>query len=188
MARIEPSTYEPDVAIPPGDTVAEMLRELEISVFQFSEISGLTLEEIEELFDGDMEVSISLAETLSTCLNLPVTFWLNLERNYRLTLQRLKAKVQAVEGEAFSRKFPLKEVGLDWAADRLERSYESPWISVEERMPASEQHVIAFRDGDCENCYYSAPDGVWISATRPVSWDKGPSHWMPLPDPPDGST
>ena len=62
------------------------------------------------------------------------------------------------------------------------------WISVEERLPDEEQHVLAYWPATASD------DEPWISVAWVFEGDKwqdlevelkSPSHWMPLPEPPE---
>ena len=62
------------------------------------------------------------------------------------------------------------------------------WIPVEERLPDEEQHVLAYWPATASD------DEPWISVAWVFEGDKwqdlemelkSPSHWMPLPEPPE---
>lgn len=64
------------------------------------------------------------------------------------------------------------------------------WISVEERLPEKSVPVLAYKDGRIWYCERNWQSGCWESlsfaATKEYGmyWSKGPTHWMPLPEPP----
>ena len=55
------------------------------------------------------------------------------------------------------------------------------WIPVSEMLPPDEVVVLAYRNR-CE--YGFRRDGVWIDTLYGGVLGNGPSHWMPLPEPP----
>ena len=52
----------------------------------------------------------------------------------------------------------------------------SEWISVEDRLPDENQHVLAYRK--CRNPQVAIQAIVWFCDEDMFT------HWMPLPDPP----
>jgi hypothetical protein len=63
---------------------------------------------------------------------------------------------------------------------------ESQWIPVAERMPEDRTVVLAWNGKRVAFGYVS--DGSWIDTLYGWCIPGGPSHWMPLPEPPEGKT
>lgn len=97
MPRIAPAEYTPDVAIPPGETIRETLGALGMSQAELAERMGRPPTKINEIIQGRRAITVDTAIALERVLTLPANFWLNLEKNFRLTLARLK------EAEALKR-------------------------------------------------------------------------------------
>lgn len=117
MARIEPSHYEPDVAIPPGATILEALRENGMTQTEFAERMGRPLNKMNEVIRGKRAITPDTAHALALVLGLPAHFWMNLETNYQLTLKRLDAEVRFRKESAALKRFPLREmIKLGWVA------------------------------------------------------------------------
>lgn len=57
------------------------------------------------------------------------------------------------------------------------------WISVKDRLPEAEQRVVIFDRGQFSVSYLTAW-GHWAIEQQDVM--KEPTHWMPLPKPPEG--
>ena len=58
------------------------------------------------------------------------------------------------------------------------------WVSVEERRPQTENDVFALLAcGDCAVVWYTG--SVWRVRWDGSRLDREPTHWMPLPEPPD---
>ncbi len=90
MTQIPPRQYEPDTAIPPGATVKEMLSSLCMTQEDLAERMGKRPSQINEIVSGKRPVSVETAIAFELVLGLPADFWINLEKNYRLSLARLK--------------------------------------------------------------------------------------------------
>ena len=62
------------------------------------------------------------------------------------------------------------------------------WVSVEDRLPEPGARVIV-TDGVFVGEWYKAVDGTWnrySGVPIQVSIGRTPTHWMPLPDAPEG--
>lgn len=67
----------------------DILDEWDLSEERFSEMSGLSMEEVDGLLRGTLLIDIRVAEKL-TCLGAPARFWLRREQLYREEVLRLK--------------------------------------------------------------------------------------------------
>lgn len=82
------------------------------------------------------------------------------------------------------------EAGIDRCYELAKQveSAQPKWISVEERLPVEDETVIVCAD---DGCVYAAQywgHGKWrrelIGCIRSDT-DVAPTHWMPLPEPPE---
>jgi hypothetical protein len=55
------------------------------------------------------------------------------------------------------------------------------WIPVSERLPDKSGGYLIFNCG-CENAYFDFKDGSWETETM---FNVEPTHWQPLPPPPE---
>jgi len=55
----------------------------------------------------------------------------------------------------------------------------SEWISVEDRLPEQDVDVLFYWKGD--GCQIDCIE----DADNPLDWAYEPTHWMPLPSPPE---
>lgn len=61
------------------------------------------------------------------------------------------------------------------------------WVSVEDRLPASGQNVIATNGSDVGEAWYASLSRSWYRYNG-LEWNRicrEVTHWMPLPAPPD---
>ena len=86
---IEPTKYEPDIAIPPGETIKEMMDEREWSEWELADRMRVPVYVVKEIIQGKRAIVPGWAAALERVFAMPESFWLNLEKNYRLALARL---------------------------------------------------------------------------------------------------
>lgn len=110
MATIAPSVYRPAVAIPPGETILEMLQDKGMTQTEFAERMGRPLNKLNEIINGKRAITPDTACSLELVLGLTAQFWLNLETNYQLALKRLEARKRLEEEAKFLGLFPFKEM------------------------------------------------------------------------------
>ncbi|MFC2006036.1 HigA family addiction module antitoxin [Chloroflexota bacterium] len=76
----------PDIAIPPGEYLAEEIEARGISQKELSRRMGRPLNAINEIINGKKAITAETALQLEEVMpEIPARFWLNLETDYRLT-------------------------------------------------------------------------------------------------------
>lgn len=83
MTSIPPAEYKADVKYSPGDTLRQLINELNINKFELSDKLNISIVALENLLKGNYPISSDLALRLELATNLPNSFWLNLERQWR---------------------------------------------------------------------------------------------------------
>jgi plasmid maintenance system antidote protein VapI len=101
--------FDPDYATPPGETLADLLEEKNIST-----IRGLSTATVEQIIKNQRRITRPIARRLEQELGVPEHVWMNLEDNYQKDRARqLAASVRNfVCSILFSRIFLL---GIVWA-------------------------------------------------------------------------
>ncbi|KMP10608.1 hypothetical protein UR09_05735 [Candidatus Nitromaritima sp. SCGC AAA799-A02] len=102
--------FEPDYAIPPGETVQETLDHLGMSQADLAERTGKTPKHINEIVKGKAPITPGTSLELERVLGAPANFWNNLEKNYREALARLDEKKRLDKEGKWLEKFPLKDL------------------------------------------------------------------------------
>ena len=82
--------FQPDWLSAPGDTIAEALRERDLSNQDFAHALSLSNEEFENLVAGRQTITIGLARRLSTVIGASVEFWMSRDFQYRQDAKRLE--------------------------------------------------------------------------------------------------
>lgn len=76
----------PDVAIPPGEYLAEEIEARGISQKELARLMGRPVNAINEIINGKKAITAETALQLEAAMpEIPARFWLNLETDYRLT-------------------------------------------------------------------------------------------------------
>jgi Zn-dependent peptidase ImmA (M78 family)/plasmid maintenance system antidote protein VapI len=116
------TSFNPDWASPPGDTVAAVLRERKVSSDQFCTMLGRSKESVDELLDGQLEITEDLAELLSEVLGGSKEFWSAREAVFRAALQRLEDQVEDESAQAWVKTVPFRDMAkLGWVRSTRRR-------------------------------------------------------------------
>ena len=86
------TSFSPLWVSPPGDTIADLLEEYHWSKEQLAERLGYKAEEIDQLIDGKLAITIEIAQMLAKVLGSTTEFWLMRENQYRTSLAKIEKK------------------------------------------------------------------------------------------------
>ena len=79
--------YTPDWVSPPGETLADILKERKITKSEFAQRMGLPKKTINQLIKGKVEITVRIAYKMELALSIPTArFWIDRERLYRESL------------------------------------------------------------------------------------------------------
>src|SRR2546422_545901 len=98
MGAEQTFVYSPDYAVPPGDTLLEVMESLGITQADLAERTGRPTKRINEIVKGKAAITPETALQLERVLGVPASFWNNLEQNYRTALARA-AERERLEGQ-----------------------------------------------------------------------------------------
>ena len=93
--------FEPDYAIPPGETLKEVMESLNMTQKELAIRTGLTVQSLNRIFKGGQPISYETANKLELATGVPASMWNNLEAQYREQLAKTKERNQL-------------ETDLDW--------------------------------------------------------------------------
>ena len=124
--------FEPDFAVPPGETLAEMLESLGMTQAELAERMGRPLKTINEIVAGKAMITADTALQLEKVLGVPASFWSNRERLFRDALARRRET-----GEL--------ECQLDWLKTLpVKELIRAGWISAVAEPVAQLRVVLGF--------------------------------------------
>lgn len=102
--------YTPDYAVPPGETLEEIINSLNISQAELAKRTGRPLKTINEIVKGKAAITAETALQFERALGVPASFWNNLERNYQEALAALKEQRALEVAKEWADGFPAKEL------------------------------------------------------------------------------
>ncbi len=84
--------FEPDYAIPPGETLKEVMESLNMSQKELAIRTGVTVQTLNRIFKGEQPISYETSNKLELATGVPARMWNNLEAQYREQLTKLKER------------------------------------------------------------------------------------------------
>ena len=81
--------FEPDFAVPPGETLKEVIQALAMSQKQLADRTGLTVQSIHRIMNSDEPITLETASRLQLATGVPASLWNNLELQYRQQMGNL---------------------------------------------------------------------------------------------------
>lgn len=128
MGNKENLTYEPDYAVPPGDTLQETLEHLGMSQAELADRTGLTLKHINRIIKGKEPITERTAIQFEKVFRVPYSFWVNLENQYRKALAKIEEKARLEKQVKILNDFPtwdLVKLGfLSSTRDKTQKTFE----------------------------------------------------------------
>jgi len=110
MARIKPRPYAPDVAIPPGATILEMIAEKGITQAGLAERMKRPANKVNEILHGKRAITPDTAMELELVLGIPAYVWLELENNFPIARKQLDAQERVQEEVDALKNFPVRRM------------------------------------------------------------------------------
>src|SRR5258705_546079 len=143
------SEFRPDWASAPGDTIADILRERNLSEVEFAAGIGRPLEEAKNLLHGRANITIAIARRLEGMLGASVEFWMSRDFQYQQDI----ARIDKIEKKWLS-ELPLDDmVRLGWLpkprpSDEVAsclRFFDVPTVAAWKEAYADIKQMVAFR-------------------------------------------
>ena len=100
----------PDIAIPPGETLAETLDALGLTQAELARRAGRPVQAISEIIQGKKEITPETALELERVLGVPAHVWIRLEADYRIVKARLADQERLKEEIPLAEQYPYKEM------------------------------------------------------------------------------
>lgn len=101
---------ETDWALPPGETLLELLEERGMSQRELARRTGLSAKHVNKLLHGLVPLSADVAVRLERVTGAPAYIWNRLEAGYRSDLERIRSKQDLLADVAWLQDFPVREL------------------------------------------------------------------------------
>ena len=106
-----------DLAIPPGETLADEIASRGMSQTELAARLGRPVQVVNEIIHGKKAITDDTALGLEKVLGIPAAFWVNLEQNYRMTRARLRERDRLQAEEEWLNELPFREMEKrEWIA------------------------------------------------------------------------
>jgi HTH-type transcriptional regulator / antitoxin HigA len=104
--------YEPDCAVPPGDTLLETIERLGMDQRELAKRTGLSVKHVNQIIKGVASITPDTAILLERVTGVAAPIWNNLEANYRVQVARRDERDQLQTPDAFAwlKTIPVKEL------------------------------------------------------------------------------
>jgi HTH-type transcriptional regulator/antitoxin HigA len=99
-----------DWAVPPGETLQELLEERGMSQRELARRTGLSPKHVNKLLQGLVPLSADVAMRLERVTGVTANFWNRREANYRSDLERIRAKRDLAADVMWLQDFPVAEL------------------------------------------------------------------------------
>ncbi|MBT9672473.1 HigA family addiction module antidote protein [Secundilactobacillus kimchicus] len=100
----------PNYVTKPGDTLKETIKSLSMTQHELAERTGFTPKHISEIVNGKAQISPKLASALEMVLDVPASFWNNLEANYQQFIEQQKQNELFQQESEFSDYFNYQDM------------------------------------------------------------------------------
>lgn len=110
MAARAQQHFTPDYAIPPGETLSEVMESLSISQAELAERTDRPKKTINEIVKGKAAITPETALQFERVLGVPASLWNNLEQSYRTALARKEERSRLEKQVGWLTQFPVKDM------------------------------------------------------------------------------
>lgn len=110
MSELKSYPFRPDYVSPPGDTLRDLLKELNLSQAELATRAGLSTKHVNQIMQGQAPITLETAIVLERITWMPAAFWNRREADYREGLLRTKPATLSEEDEAWLQSLPIKEL------------------------------------------------------------------------------
>ena len=87
---IEEKLVWSNLAVHPGESLAEEMEFRGTSVDEIAAQSGLSAQLLDGIISGEKPITVTIAHALAASLEIPAQFWMNLQTKYDLTVSRIQ--------------------------------------------------------------------------------------------------
>jgi addiction module HigA family antidote len=121
-AKLAHRPFTPNYAIPPGESLVELLETVGLSQADLAERTGRPKKTINEIAKGKAAITPETALQLERVLGVPSSYWNTLEQNYRAALARTEERQRLSQHVGWLSNFPITEmIKRKWIKSRADK-------------------------------------------------------------------
>jgi HTH-type transcriptional regulator/antitoxin HigA len=102
--------YQPDFAVPPGETLLEVLEDRGMTQAELAQRTNRPAKTVNEIIKGKAALTAETALQLEEVLGIPAAFWLTRETRFREVLARIERQSGLADEVGFVKQFPYSEL------------------------------------------------------------------------------
>ena len=102
--------FDPDYAIPPGETLKEVMESLDMTQKELSIRTGLTVQSLNRISKGEQPITYETANRLELTTGISARMWNNLESQYRDQLAKIREREQLESDLNWLKTIPTREL------------------------------------------------------------------------------
>lgn len=110
MPATTDNRYEPDLVLPPGDTLEEVLDNIDMTQAELAKRTGLSTKHINQIVNGAAAITSETALLLERATGVSARTWSNLEVAYREYLSRQQEEERLAADLGWLDELPVKEL------------------------------------------------------------------------------
>ena len=110
MTARRSADFKPDYAIPPGQTLADLLEEVGMSQTELSRRLGVSLKHVNQVVNGAASISPDLALGLEKVFGVSAAFWVNRESMFRAEIAKRREHETLSKAVQWAKHFPVVEL------------------------------------------------------------------------------
>lgn len=115
----ESTDFQPNWFSAPGVTIAQRLKSTNTNIQDFAWEMDFSESEAEDLLEGRMPITDSVAQRLQVSLGVSASFWRTRDAHYRHDVLRLAQEIPQDSGKKWLRELPVRDmITFGWIADQ----------------------------------------------------------------------
>src|SRR4051795_10896239 len=110
MAVMSDQSFRPNYISPPGETIADLLDEREMTQTEVAKRLGVTLKHVNQVVNGGASISADLALGLEEGFRVPAHIWRNRGSPYQAAMARRDEEKELEAHVDWAKKFPIADL------------------------------------------------------------------------------
>lgn len=161
--------FKPEYAVPPGETLKEVMDSMGMTQKEFAIRTELTVQTLNRIFKGEQPITYETSDRLEMVTGTPARFWNNLEGLYREQLAKIEGLKQLEADLEWLKTLPTRELA--------ERNYIELFSDKKELL----RETLSFYGVSSANAWRELWESPTVAARRSMCFESEPgpaSAWL----------